>query len=170
MSHILTGDQEEALGYESQILVQGIKIGLASPKYYCTGEIPVTLGGTDYTPRGLTVSSIPIGPSSSSRATVRLADQDSELALLWFAERFTGLTVTITEAILKDGEWVITKSVPWLCTGAGRDTNGNFTISLSGAGGMRPRAGLTVATRDDFPFAPEPGTIIRLYDGEITVG
>jgi hypothetical protein len=170
MSYNLTSDQEEVLGYEYQPTVQGVKIGLISPKYYCTGEIVVTLASDDYTPRGLTVSTIPVGPSKTSKATVRLADQDSELALLWFAERFTGLTVTITEAILKDGEWVITKSVPWLCTGAGRDTNGNFTISLSGAGGMRPRAGLTVATRDDFPFAPEPGTIIRLYDGEITVG
>jgi hypothetical protein len=169
MAHTLTADQSTALAYEDQDLVQGVKIGLTTPVYYCTGDIPVTLASNTYTPRGMTVGSIPVGPSKSSRASVRLADQDSILAAKWFAERFTGVIVTITEAIMKEGVWVVTKTVPWVCTGVVRSSNGDFTMSLSGAGGMKPRAGLKMGSRIDFPFAPEPGTIIRLYDGQVTV-
>ena len=169
MAHTLSGDQTTALGYEDQDLVQAVKIDLASPVYYCTGDISVTVGGNTYQPRGLTVSAIPVGPSKASRASVRLADQDSVLAVKWFAERFTGVTVTITEAVMVEGAWVVTKTVPWICSGVTRDANGNFGMALSGAGGMKPRAGLKIASRIDFPFAPEPGTIIRLYDGQVTV-
>ena len=169
MAHTLTADQSTVLAYAHQRVVQGVKIGLSSPVYYCTGEVPVTLATEDYTPNNISVSSIPIGPSSSSRASVRIADQNGVLAAAWYTERFTGTIVTITEAIYKTGTWVVTKTIPWVCSGAARDANGNVTLTLSGAGGMKPRAGLKIATRKDFPFAPEPGTTIRLYDGNVTV-
>lgn len=169
MAHTLTADQSTVLGYEDQIVVNAVKLDLTSPLYYCTGEVPVVLDSDTYTPHDIRVSSIPVGPSSSSRASVRLSDQDGTLATLWYSERFTGVTVTLLEAIMKDGAWVITKTIPWVCTGANRDSNGNLTLTLSGAGGMKPRAGLKIATRKDFRFAPEPGTTIRLYDGNVVV-
>ena len=165
----LTSDQQAALELESQRVVIAVKIDLAADLFYCSGSESVTLGGETYTPRGLELNAVNITDPRSSRATLRIDDIDGEMASVWYSERFSGVTVTIKEAIKSDGAWVTVRSIPWICATCGRNSDGVFTMNLTGAGGFRPRAGLAVATREDFHLAPESGTPIRIGPDGISI-
>jgi len=123
----------------------------------------------DYTPRGLKVSAIQITDPRRARATVEIDDLDGTIAAVWYGERFSGQTVTITEAIWYAGDWVVTRTIPWVCETCQRTPDGRFVINLSGAGGMRPRAGLEIGSRADWHLAPERGTSVQIGDMAATV-
>jgi len=158
----LTSDQETALALESQRVVVCVKIDLDTDLFYCTGAESVTIGSDTYTPRGLSFGSVSVTDPRNSRATVRLDDTDGVIAGIWYGERFSGVTVTVKEAIKSGGDWVVIRSIPWVCTVCSRNSKGEFIIELAGAGGFRPRAGLAIATREDFHLAPAPATPIMV--------
>ena len=162
MPATLSVAQQSALARESQEVLFAIKIDLTSDLLYCSGLRQVTIDATTYTPRGVQVSTVNVGDPTSSRATVTLDDLDGTIAAVWYTERFSGQTVTITEAIYDDGAWTAVRTIPWICTTCNRHSDGRFVINLSGAGGLKPRAGLGVASRADWSMAPEPGTSIQV--------
>ena len=170
MTLSLSAAQQAALGRESQAPVVAVKIDLATDLVYCTGDDAVTLDGTTYTPRGLNVGAVNVASPRQSSATVTLDDLDATIAAVWYAERFSGQTVTITEAIWYDGAWEIVRTIPWICTTCDRRSDGTFVIHLSGAGGLKPRAGLEVASRADWHLAPEPGTSVQVGFTSTTIG
>ena len=162
MVQSLTDAQQAALDLESQEVVVAVKIDLTSDLLYCSGVESVTLAATTYTPRGLQVGAVNVGDPRQSSATVTIDDLDGEIAAVWYTERFSGQTVTITEAIMSNGAWEVVRTVPWICTTCDRRGDGMFVLHLSGAGGLKPRAGLEVASRADWHLAPEPGTSIQV--------
>jgi hypothetical protein len=169
MSKTLTAAETAAVGRDSQRVVHAIKIDLTTDLLYCTGVNSVTLDSTTYTPRGLSISAINITDPRSSRATVTIDDLDGVVAAAWYTNRFSGVTVTITEAVLSDGAWVVTRAIPWICETASRSGDGMITLSLSGAGGLKQRAGLELGSRANWHLAPEPGTQIQISDMAATV-
>ena len=166
----LTAAQQAALDQVSQQPVIAVKIDLGTDLLYCTGVKQVTLDSVTYTPRGLDVSSVNVSDPTSSSATVHIDDLDGTVGTSWYTNRFTGATVTITEAIWYGGAWETVRTIPWVCAGAERSSDGVVTLKLSGAGGMKPRAGLSVATRAAVPMAPEPGTSIQVGWTTTTLG
>lgn len=166
----LTAAQQAALEQESQRVVAAVKIDLTTDLLYCTGVNPVTLATVTYQPRGMEVSAINISDPTSSSATVKIDDLDGTVGTAWYTNRFTGVTATITEAIWYGGAWEIVRTIPWLCTGVERTSDGVVILSLSGAGGMKPRAGLELASRASFHLAPEPGTSIRVGYTSTVIG
>lgn len=170
MVQSLSAAQTAAVGQESQSVVHAVKIDLGTDLLYCTGVNSVTLAATTYTPRGLSVSAVNITDPRSARATVRIEDLDGEVATSWYTNRFSGVTVTISEAVWNDGEWVVLRTLPWICETVTRSSDGIVTLSLSGAGGLKQRAGLELGTRADWHLAPEPGTQIQISDMAATIG
>jgi hypothetical protein len=170
MTLSLSAAQQAALARESQKPVVAVKIDLASDLLYCTGDDAVTLDGTDYIPRGLSVGAVNVTSPRQSSATVTLDDLDATIAAVWYSERFSGQTVTITEAIWYGGAWEIVRTIPWVCKTCDRKSDGTFVIHLSGAGGLKPRAGLEVASRADWHMAPEPGTSVQVGFTSTTIG
>lgn len=178
MVQSLSAGQIAALALESQKPVIAVEIDLATDLVYCTGNREVTLDGTTYTPRGprgVRLGSVNVAGPGQSSATVEIDDlRDSDgnrpIATAWYSERFSGQTVTITEAIWYDAAWEIVRTIPWVCTTCDRKSDGTFVIHLSGAGGLKPRAGLEVASRADWHLAPEPGTSVQVGFTATTVG
>lgn len=162
MVQSLSAAQIAALADDSQRSLFAVKIDLASDLCYTSWSGQVTLSAVDYTPRALTVSAVGLSDPASSRATVTIDDLDGVIAAVWYTERFSGQTVTVTEAIYDDGAWVAVRTIPWICTTCNRTSGGTFVINLSGAGGLRPRSGLEVAARADWSMAPNPGTSIQV--------
>ena len=169
MVQSLTAAQQAALDRVEQEVVTAVKIDLTTDLVDCTGSKQVTLDGTTYTPRGVKIGAVNVAAPTRSSATVTLDDLDATIATVWYAERFSGQTVTITEAIWSAGTWEIVRTVPWICTTCDRRSDGTFVIHLSGAGGLKPRAGLEVASRADWHLAPEPGTSIQVGHTSATV-
>ena len=169
MAKSLTAAQTTAVGSESQQVVHAVKIDLATDLLYCTGVEAVTLAATLYTPRSLSVSAINITDPRSARATVTIEDLDGTVGASWYANRFSGVTVTITEAIWSEGAWVVTRTLPWLCETAQRRADGSMVLNLTGAGGLKQRAGLELGSRLNWHLAPEPGTQIQISDMAATV-
>ena len=169
MVQSLTAAQQAALDRVEQEVVTAVKIDLTTDLVYCTGSKQVTLDGTTYSPRGVKIGAVNVAAPTRSSATVTLDDLDATIATVWYAERFSGQTVTITEAIWSAGTWEIVRTVPWICTTCDRRSDGTFVIHLSGAGGLKPRAGLEVASRADWHLAPEPGTSIQVGHTSATV-
>ena len=170
MANTLSAAQTAAVGRESQSVVHAVKIDLATDLLYCTGVDQVTLGAVDYTPRGLSVSAINITDPGNARATVSIDDLDGVVATSWYTNRFSGATVTITEAIWSGGAWVVTRTIPWICDTAERTPEGVMVLHLTGAGGLKPRAGLELASRASWHLAPQPGTQVQISDMAATVG
>ena len=162
MVQSLSADQIAALADDSQRSLFAVKIDLGTDLLYTSWSQQVTLSAVDYVPRALKVSAVSLSDPASSRATVTIDDLDGEIAAVWYTERFSGQTVTITEAIYDDGAWVAVRTIPWVCTTCDRRSDGTFVIHLSGAGGMRPRQGLEVAARADWSMAPNPGTSVQV--------
>ena len=169
MANTLSAAQTTAVGRESQKPVHAVKIDLATDLLYCTGADSVTLAAVAYQPRGLSVSAINITNPSSARATVTIDDLDGVVATSWYANRFSGVTVTVTEAIYSDGAWVVTRTLPWICDTADRRPDGTMVLSLTGAGGLKQRAGLELGSRANWHLAPEPGTQIQVSDMAATI-
>ena len=170
MVQSLSAAQTAALSDDSQRSLFAVKIDLATDLLYTSWPNQVTISAVDYVPRALSVSQVGVSDPSSSRATVTIDDLDGTIAAAWYAERFSGQTVTITEAIYDDGAWVAVRTIPWVCTTCSRNSDGSFVINLSGAGGLKPRAGLQTASRANWPMAPEPGTSIQVAYTVTTVG
>ena len=169
MANELSAAQTTAVERESQTVVHAVKIDLATDLLYCTGDDAVTLAATTYTPRGLSVSAVNITDPGSARATVTIDDLDGTVAASWYTNRFSSVTVTITEAAWSDGAWVVTRTLPWICDTAERRPDGTMRLNLMGAGGLMPRAGLALGSRADWHLAPEPGTQIQISDMAATV-
>jgi hypothetical protein len=150
-------------------VVHCVKIDLATDLLYCTGRDQVTISATTYTPRGLSISAVNITDPAQARASVSIEDLDGTVATSWYTNRFSGATVTITEAVWSGGEWVVLRTIPWICDTAQRRSDGTVVLNLTGAGGLKPRAGLAVASRADWHLAPAHGTQIQLSDGAATV-
>jgi hypothetical protein len=170
MVQTLTAAQQAALDQAAQQPVIAVKVDLGTDLLYCTGVKQVTLDSTVYMPRGLEVSAINISDPTSSSATVKIDDLDGTVGTSWYTNRFTGATVTITEAIWYGGAWEKVRTIPWLCVGVERSSDGIVTLKLSGAGGMKPRAGLERASRASFHLAPEPGKSIRVGYTSTVIG
>ena len=162
MVQSLSAAQIAALADDSQRPLFAVKIDLTSDLLYTSWSSQVTLSAVDYVPRALKVSAVNISDPAGSSATVTIDDLDGEIAAVWYTERFSGQTVTITEAIYDDGAWVAVRTIPWVCTTCDRRSDGTFVLHLSGAGGMRPRQGLEVAARADWSMAPSPGTSVQV--------
>ena len=169
MANTLSAAQTTAVGKESQSVVHAVKVDLTTDLLYCTGADAVTLSAVTYQPRGLSISAINITDPNSARATVTIDDLDGVVATAWYSNRFSGTTVTITEAIYSDGAWVVTRTLPWICDTADRRPDGTMTLSLTGAGGLKQRAGLELGSRANWHLAPEPGTQIQVSDMAATI-
>jgi hypothetical protein len=165
-----TDAQVAALARDNQRVVYCVKIDLTSDLLYCSGLESITISSTTYTPRGLAVSTINVTDPTRSSATVTIDDLDGTIAATWYSERFSGQTVTITEAIRDAGDWVAVQTIPWICTTAERRGDGAFVLSLSGAGGIKPRAGLEIASRSDWHLAPEPGAAVQVGHSATVIG
>ena len=157
-----TVTQKAALAKESIDRVTGIMLDVDTPLYYCDGLEPVTLDSDLYTPRELAVTAIRLDSPANAQATVSITDLDGTLGTIWLTERLTGITVTITEAVWHEGAWVITRVLPWYCDGAKRTPKGTMELTLRGGAGLGQKAGLEVATRARWRFAPEPGQSARI--------
>lgn len=162
MALTLSADQQAALELDTHPKVYAVKIDLTTDLLYCSGREPVTISAEVYYPREMTVSSFSVTDPKRARASVTLDDLDGVVATAWYTERFTGNTVTVTEAIWYNGDWVTIRAIPWICTTCKRSSDGKFTVNLSGAGGLRPRWGLETASRANFHLAPEAGQSLRI--------
>jgi hypothetical protein len=164
MVETLSAAQQSALELSTHEKVFAVKIDLATDLLYCSGDTPVTISGDTYYPRGVSVSAFKVAKAKQATATVTLDDMDGVVATAWYTERFTGNTVTVTEAIWGepgDG-WVAIRTIPWICTTCKRTSEGKFIVNLSGAGGLKPRWGLETASRANFHLAPEAGQTLRI--------
>ena len=170
MVQTLTAAQQAALARRDQEPLFAVKIDLTTDLLYCSGLEKVTISTDTYTPRGVEVSAVNLSDPASSRATVWIDDLDGAIATVWYSERFSSVTVTITEAIYNDGAWTAVRTIPWICDTAGRLSDGRFVLKLLGAGGLRPRAGLQIASRADWHLAPERGTSVQVGHTAATVG
>jgi hypothetical protein len=131
---------------------------------YCSGADPVTVDANDYIPREITVDQFALGDPSRTGLRLQIDDADAVVEAAWDAERFSGNSVLVT-LLLKptDGaEWTSVYSVDWKVRYGRSRRNGDFELELHSAVGLRPRAGLMVATRGEFPYAPEPGQSVRI--------
>lgn len=135
----------------------------------CSGENPVTTGGKDYVPRAMDFDALTIGDPTTTGFSVTIDDADKVIRTTWKDERFSGLPclVTLLLRYIEGGEWVNVYEVGWNCR-FGSYAEGSFLIELHAASGFRPRHGGTTGTRAEFPYAPEPGTSIRLGQAAAT--
>ena len=162
MTKSLSAAQTAALARSDQRSLFAVKIDLDTDLLYTSWDGEVTLAAVTYTPRALTVSAVGLSDPATSRCTVTIDDLDGTIAAVWYTERFSGQTVTVTEAIYDDGAWTAVRTIPWVCSTCDRRADGSFVLHLAGAGGLRPRNGLEVAARADWSMAPSPGTSIEM--------
>lgn len=165
----LTADELAAVSQDSQRVAYCVKIDLTTDLCYTTWSANVTVDATTYVPRGMRVAAASVTDPRNSRASVEIDDLDGAVATSWYTNRFTGQTVTVLELIWYEGAWQTVREIPWVCVAASRSGSGTMRLELSGAGGLRPRAGLMLGSRADFHLAPEPGTSIRIGPTSMTV-
>ena len=134
--------QAEAQGFK-----MAVKIDTSSPLYYCTGSHPVVLDAQRYEPeRILQVVDLPMVKPNGASVRLDLADEDNTLVTTVRNEGLTDQTVTLTALLLDGTTW--TKVYTWsgLCTGC-YGSGGTVTMTISGTGGLKTRAALSVGTR-----------------------
>lgn len=134
---------------------------------YCTGDAGVTISAETYLPtRSLRFSAVTLDTiAGGPRVSCTLDDRDGALATIWYGtERPSGRDCELH--FLIDGDKVLT--VAWVCERTHRSSKGEMKLDLIGAGGLRPRAGLSTGTREAFPIAPEPGEAVQVLNGSFT--
>ena len=133
---------------------------------YCSGENPVTVDAEDYTPRAMNFDTLALGDPSTTGFRVTLDDADAAIRTTWYDERFSGQACLLTLLLryISGGAWEEVYQVDWKCR-YGAYTREQFLIELHAAVGFRPRFGLIVGTRAEFPYLPEPGDSIRIGGG-----
>lgn len=164
----LTATQLALLQSRHQSVKAAVEIDITSPLRYCTGADPITISGDVYTPRALSFGDIEITSPLQSRASVVVDDLDGTIRTLWYAERFSGTTVTYYLMILNNGTWTQVISLSWTVSTCAFNKRGQFQLNLLGGAGTRPRAGLMTGNRSDFMFAPEAGEAMRFGAGGIS--
>ena len=134
---------------------------------YCSGQNPVTVDAEDYTPRDMDFDALALGDPSTTGFNVTLDNADNVVRTAWVAERFSGASCLLTLLLryVTGGAWVEVYQVDWKCRYGAHDGEASFAIELHAAVGFRPRFGLIVATRAEFPYLPEPGASIRVGGG-----
>lgn len=158
MTVTLTTAQVAAVSQRDQAVLTALEIGLGTPLFYCDGMTTVSLDGDVYTPwPELAVSNIRLDNPANAGATITMADPDGELGQVWYSNRLTGVLVTMKEAIWSDGAWLTTRTLPWYINGVTRKEDGTMILKLSGGTSLRSRAGLEIADRSDWRYAPVPG-------------
>jgi hypothetical protein len=162
MSVTLSATQQTAVARKAQNVVHCVLIGTTSPLAYCDGQTTQVVSGTVYQPRSLAINGLQYADPETAQASLTISDLDGTLGTSWLTQRFTGVTVTITKLVRSEDQWVAVWTLPWTCDRAQRDPGGNLTLALRGGGGLNPRAGLEVATRDRWRYAPEPGQAARV--------
>jgi hypothetical protein len=61
-----------------------------------------------------------------------------------------------------DNSWELVLTIAWSVQKCSFDRKGNFHTILSAAAGSRPRAGGVIGSKSEFPYAPEPGEVMRI--------
>jgi hypothetical protein len=137
---------------------------------YCSGADPVTVGADEFVPRELVIDALSLGDPSRMGLTVSIDDADSVVRAAWYAERFSGnaALVILLLKLAESAAWTTVYQVSWKVRYGHYKRDGTFDVELHSAVGLRPRAGLLVGTRGEFPYAPEPGQSIRVGGYSVT--
>jgi len=109
---------------------------------------------------------------TKSTASINLDDINGDIRTVWYPDPFSQLDVTVTQVHLDHlNTWVTTLEIPWKCKACQYNPKGaQFTVLLTMAGGLKPKAGLEVGTIELFPYAPKAGEPIKLgTNGGVTV-
>jgi hypothetical protein len=138
---------------------------------YCSGFDPVTVDAVDYVARAMTYDKFALGDPSTTTLTISIDDADDAIQTTWYDERFSGNAVLLTLLLKYKHEhgWTQVLEVDWKAR-APHYTDSSFIFNLHAAVGFRPRFGLSIGTRAEFPFAPEPGASIRVGAGTASFG
>jgi len=166
----VTTSQRDSLESAFQTVCICVHIEASTERYWTTWSSPVVYSGETYTPKAMQVSDVVFDAPKAASASFSVVDLDGEIRSIWYDEQFSQFDVNVYQLHLQDdGTWLATQSVTWKCSNCQAKRNGLFTVNLTSAGGLRQRAGLITGSRDIFPFAPLPGSKIRIGATGITV-
>lgn len=164
----LSAAQLALLQAPAQEVKAAVEVAIASPLRYCTGADAIEIDSDWYTPRSLAFDEIKLDTPSSASCAVVIDDLEGDIRTAWYAERFSGTDVTFHILLRQEGgTWAQMFSLVWYCTTCAYNKHGEFRINVAGGAGLRPRAGLRMGNRTDFPFAPEPGEAMKFGSGGI---
>lgn len=129
-----------------------VKLGTATPYYWCTGYEKVSIGGDVYTPKGMKVPDLKLS-SGEAKAELTLEDIPNpdgspykNLAHHNYNERFSGKELLWYFGSVVAGAWSPIYSITWYVESC-HFRLGQFILSLSGTTGKYPRAGLPMFSR-----------------------
>jgi len=166
----VTTSQRDSLESAFQRVCVCVHIEASTELYWTTWSSPVVYSGETYTPKSMQVSDVVFDAPKSSSASFSVFDLDGTIRTAYYTEQFSQFDVNLYQLHLQDdGTWLATQSVTWKCSNCRTKRDGLFTVNLTSAGGLRQRAGLITGSRDLFPFAPLPGSKIRIGATGITV-
>ena len=138
---------------------------------YCSGYDPVTVDAVDYVARSMVYDKFALGDPSTTTLTISIDDADAAIQTTWYDERFSGNAILLT-LLLKykyEHSWTSVLEIDWKVR-TSHYTSSNFIFNLHAAVGFRPRFGLMIGSRAEFPYAPEPGASIRVGAGIASFG
>ena len=166
----LTQDQLDMLAKGDLVAKLCVEITAATPLRYCSGEDAVTVSGDLYYPRIIVGRSFALVNPSTSKATIKIDDGDTEIRTAWYADPFSGYQITVTMLIREPIEttWTEGAALSWYCDKGSFRMN-MFELRLRASYGHRRRYGLEVGNRSTFRKAPEPGESFRFVGGSTTV-
>lgn len=147
-----------------------VELGLTSPLRYCSGFDPIEHDSDWYSPRALDVGNIDIAGSGTT-LTLFLDNTDGALSAQNFAETFSDTSVDLHIFLRERREaWTHILSLSWTCETVTWSRN-SIELNLAWGVGVRPRAGLEVAsqrcalaTHWDTTKSPKGGPLCG-YDG-----
>ncbi|RLE25615.1 MAG: hypothetical protein DRJ50_02595 [Actinobacteria bacterium] len=142
----------------------------STPIRLCTGFDPIVISGDTYTPklRPSDFDKVALTNPKTARTKIVINDIDKAIRTQWYSTKLDCDATVFWYLRGSDGSWTNVLTVEWSVKKCSYDKNANFIVVLSAAAGSRPRAGGTIGSRSEFPYAPEPGESMRIGDIGIT--
>lgn len=159
----LTAAQSRLIAARNDQVKMCIELDDTTPIRYCTGADAVQVGGDWYDPyKGeIWFDKIALASPAKAKTKITFDDLDRAIRTQWYTTKID-CDATIYWLLREaDGSWVTVLTVSWSVENCSYNAKG-FTVNLSAAVGSRPRAGGAIGTKSAFPYAPDPGTTLRV--------
>ena len=157
-----TAIQRALLDARDDQVKMAIEIDDSTPLRYCTGADPIQISSDWYDPHQMKFKKIALTDPRTSRTVVNFDDFDKVMRTQWYSTKLDAAATVYWFLREDDGTWTNVLTVEWSVEECSFDRSGRFFVSLSAAAGSRPRAGGAIGTKNEFPYAPEPGEALRL--------
>jgi hypothetical protein len=158
----------ELLGYRQKLLLEITLSG--GDLHYCTGQDAMTYDGDVYKPRSMVLKAVRNDEVTSMRWSITIDDKSGALYTSWRDDhdQWDEAVINVHRYGRRPlGAWTALQSWSWRKATCSRDPmTGWFTVTMDGAAGTRPSAGLGVGTLTLFRFAPGPGDTLTVGDGD----